>query len=84
MIRLNLSTAPRWIETGGNALPPWLDTVLQSRIGANLLTDAGPLASVLSERAQASAPLRFVKDALAQQNRRHVTALAYCFCSLPQ
>ena len=74
----------RWIETGGNALPPWLDTVLQSRIGANLLTDAGPLASVLSERAQASAPLRFVKDALAQQNRRHVTALAYCFCSLPQ
>ena len=74
----------RWIETGGNALPPWLDTVLQSRIGANLLADAGPLASLLSTRAQEAAPLRFVKDALAQQNRHHVTALAYCFCSLPQ
>ena len=71
----------RWIETGGSALPPWLDTVLESRIGARLLADAGPLAPLLAERAQASAPLRFVQNALAQRGQPRITALAYCFCS---
>ena len=70
----------RWIETGGNALPAWLDTVLQSRIGARLLADAGPLAPLLAERAQASVPLRFVQNALAQHGNPRVSALAYCFC----
>jgi len=61
-------------------LPAWLDTVLQSRIGARLLADAGPLAPLLAERAQASVPLRFVQNALAQHGNPRVSALAYCFC----
>lgn len=74
----------RWIEAGGKALPQWLDTMLESRVGANLLADTGPLASLLVARTREPALLHFVRNALAQQGRGHVTALAYCFCSLPQ
>lgn len=74
----------RWIEAGGKALPQWLDTMLESRVGANLLADTGPLASLLVAHTREPALLHFVRNALAQQGRGHVTALAYCFCSLPQ
>lgn len=69
----------RWIETGASALPRWLETVLQTRIGARLLGDAGP-AALLFTRAQDSAPLRFVHTALERRGGARVTALAYCFC----
>ncbi len=73
----------RWIETGSAALPAWLGTALESRVGARLLSETGPAAALLAQRAQDSAPLRFVQSALEQQGSRRVTVLAYCFCSTP-
>ena len=70
----------RWIETGATALPKWLDSALESRIGLHLLGDAAP-AVLLAARTQPPATLRFVQNALARPGSARVTALAYCFCS---
>ena len=73
----------RYIEPSAKPFEQWFGGLIQSRVGLGLLRASGVGEALLLQHiaAQASAPLRFVENALKQRGSVPVTPLAHCFCT---
>ncbi len=73
-----------YIEPMAKPFEQWFGGLVESRVGLGLLRASGIGEALLLEHvaAQASAPLRFVENALKHRGSVRVTPLAHCFCTL--